>query len=267
MLLGLLLACQSNAGAVDGKKRSLYHKKFQNKYYIDYSEKNEEFRLRQDAVNTTNPDQSTNSTTQNTTQDDSSSVDTGNNNNSSSFKVVSVIPSGSIDLGYSGKYNSAPKDEIVWEMNYDFVIHATFTGALEFVIADFYSFKIETVLDLFEISLLKQYLKFIHPHTMLHLKIKNGTAPEFNLGLMSDFEVRKLFNFKITLSDKMKANFEKELDGLFTEAIKFGLAATFGEEDYVPPEDDTLNIANGMNYLPSSFDYGEQVWTNSAEDL
>ncbi len=152
----------------------------------------------------------------------------------------------------------------MWSLDYDFVVYGTFQFILDIDIANFYNLKFDAKLEVFKISLIKQYIRFIHPHTMLVRKFKNEEVTPFNLGLMTDFEVQKLLNLTIAISDSMKANFEKELDDLVTEVINFAFTSTFGDEDYVPPEDDTKNIANGANWLPSASDFssGAQVFTN-----
>lgn len=61
----------------------------------------------------------------------------------------------------------------------------------------------------------------------------------------------------------MKANFNKELDDLAKEALKFIITEVEGD-DYVAPADDTKNIANGINYYPLKKDFvpGGPVFTN-----
>jgi len=52
----------------------------------------------------------------------------------------------------------------------------------------------------------------------------------------------------------MKGDFEKKLDDIATELFNFVETAISGD-DYVPPTDDTKNIANAANYYPSWSDF------------
>lgn len=63
----------------------------------------------------------------------------------------------------------------------------------------------------------------------------------------------------------MKANFNKQLDDLVKEMFNFANNTIFSDQPYAAPEDDTKNIGNYENYLPSwkkEFKAGGPVFTN-----
>lgn len=72
----------------------------------------------------------------------------------------------------------------------------------------------------------------------------------FDIKFRSEFRIIKLLELNVKAVDSMRANFNKQLEGLAKEALKFVSTAAKGE-DYVEPEDDTKNIANAENYLPT----------------
>lgn len=89
----------------------------------------------------------------------------------------------------------------------------------------------------------------------------------FDLKLRSSFKVNDLLTVNIKLTDRLRANFNKELDGVAQEILNF-IGTAFKGEVYEEPADDTINIANAANYFPNSADfvYGGQVLTNHHKD-
>jgi hypothetical protein len=65
------------------------------------------------------------------------------------------------------------------------------------------------------------------------------------------------------IADNLKANFNKQLDDLAKEALKF-MGTEISGGDYEAPADDTKNIANAANYFIEHKDLvpGSQVFTN-----
>ncbi len=70
------------------------------------------------------------------------------------------------------------------------------------------------------------------------------------------------------VTDRLRANFNKELDGIANEVTKF-ISSAFRGDVYEEPEDDTVNFAKVENYLPknSSFVFGRQFLTNNYEGI
>jgi hypothetical protein len=89
----------------------------------------------------------------------------------------------------------------------------------------------------------------------------------FDLKIRSSFKVNDLLTVNIKLTDRLRANFNKELDGIAQEILNF-IGTAFKGEVYEEPADDTINIANAANYFPNSTDfvYGGQVFTNNYKD-
>jgi len=104
----------------------------------------------------------------------------------------------------------------------------------------------------------------VHPWAIF--TAKNEATPvdlPFDVKLLSEFKINKLFEVNIKLADNMRANFNKQLEGLAKEAFKFVTTAVM-DDDYVEPADDTKNIANPANYLPNNGNFvpGGEVFTN-----
>ena len=124
--------------------------------------------------------------------------------------------------------------------------------------------RIQLSLDLFKMQLLKQTFTFVHPLAILAAKNENPAVDlKFDLKANTQFQINQLMDLNILVADNMRANFNKKLDKMFKEAIKFAVTAVEGEE-YEAPEDDTKNIANAANYYPNLREFvpGGPVFTN-----
>jgi hypothetical protein len=86
--------------------------------------------------------------------------------------------------------------------------------------------------------------------------------------LEAGYQLNDLFHAKVTLTDSMNANFNKDLAELLKEVFKFASQATYDVDYEMQPEDSTLNIANPINYLPSEddFNFGTRVFTNPSSN-
>jgi hypothetical protein len=62
----------------------------------------------------------------------------------------------------------------------------------------------------------------------------------------------------------MAGDFTKNLTGIAQELVKFVFSSVSGKDYDMPPEDDTNNIANPMNYVPHKQDFknGGGVFTD-----
>jgi len=184
-------------------------------------------------------------------------------------QVVKFKVDHGIDIGYSGSYKSGEVDVVtypdLWALSYELNTYGKITETFTLDIANFYSFKVEVVLDVFRLQLLKQKVVFVHPWAIFKAKNEEPSVTiPFDLKLESQFKVNKLLDLSIMVADSMRANFNKQLDELFKEMFFFAETAVVDEE-YIPPEDDTKNIANALNYLPSAKDFkkGGEVFTNA----
>jgi len=185
--------------------------------------------------------------------------------------VITIKVDHGVDVGYSGQYKSAPLEgfDSIWDFNYDLKAYAKVNEKITLDIAGFYQLTTEFTLDLFRLRLLKQHFKFVHPLAILDGKNSNPVVElDFDLKLESIFAIQEFMNLEIVMEDKMKANFNKQLDDIVKELFSFAITAVQGDE-YIAPDDDTKNIANGANYYPNAkdFKYGGQVLTNKVGEI
>ena len=150
-------------------------------------------------------------------------------------------------------------------MSYELNAYAKITETFTISVAEFYNFKLQVVFDLLKMQVLKQSLLFVHPWAILAAKNEEPAVDlAFDFKPITEFKINKLLDINVMVADNMQANFNKQLDDLVKEIFNFAAKAVV-DEDYVEPQDDTKNIANPLNYLPSKKDFknGGEVFTNA----
>ncbi len=86
--------------------------------------------------------------------------------------------------------------------------------------------KIQFILDLFKVQLLKQTFTFVHPWAIFAAKNENPAVDlKFDLKVNTQFQINQLLDLNIKVADNMRANFNKKLDDMFKEAFNFGITA------------------------------------------
>jgi hypothetical protein len=170
--------------------------------------------------------------------------------------VVKLKIDHGVDLGYSGSYKSEEvDDDELWHISYTLNAYGKITETFTLSIADFYNLKVQFVFDLFKMQVFKPVVTFVHPWAIWVAKNEDPSVTlPFDVKLKTEFKIDKLLDVTISATDNMRANFNKELDHLAKEMFSFAEAAIVGEE-YIVPEDDTKNIADPANYIPSWNDF------------
>lgn len=103
---------------------------------------------------------------------------------------------------------------------------------------------------------------------LLNEKINNNVVLPFDMKMRCSMTIYDLLSAKVKVTDRLRANFNKQLDGVAKELTKF-ISTAFRGDEYVEPADDTTNIANAENYLPqnSTFVFGRQFLTNNDDGI
>ncbi len=153
---------------------------------------------------------------------------------------------------------------MVWNFQYLLNAYGQFVETVLFDIGGWYEIKAVFTFNLFDLDLWKQEVLFVHPWMILDQKMTNNVEMPFDIKLRTSFTINDVLSTKLKVTDRLRANFNKQLDGLAAEALKF-IGTAFSGQTYEAPAEDTLNIANGMNFLPNAtdFKYGGQFLTNN----
>lgn len=103
---------------------------------------------------------------------------------------------------------------------------------------------------------------------LIQQKMNDIPVSPFDMKLRSSFMVRDLLSVNLKITDRLRANFNKKLDGISNEVVNF-IASAFSGDEYVEPDNDADNIANGVNYFPEDKDFvfGKQFLTNNNDGV
>lgn len=178
--------------------------------------------------------------------------------------IVKIKATHAIDVGYSGEYDSAPADSMVWNFQYTVKAYGKVIETITVDVAGWYELKFGFTFNIFDLDLLHHEFLFAHPWMILDQKINNNIVKPFDMKMRCSFTVNDLLSVNLKVTDRLRANFNKQLDGVAHELVKF-VASAFNGGEYVEPTDPKSNIANPENYYPTNkeFVFGRQFLTNN----